>query len=37
MTPTGAELLGFLIELYSEQENLRIKYEMEEVHNEHCR
>lgn len=35
MTPKGAELLGFLISLYAEQEGVTIKYEMEELHNEH--
>lgn len=34
MTAKGAELLGFLIELYAEQEGVKIKYETEEVHNE---
>lgn len=34
MTSNGAELLGFLIELYAEQEGIKVKYEMEEVHNE---
>lgn len=34
MTAKGAELLGFLIELYAEQEGIKVKYEMEEVHNE---
>lgn len=35
MTPAGAELLGFLIKLYAEQEGVQITYKMEEVHNEH--
>lgn len=34
MTAKGAELLGFLIELYAEQEGVKIKYILEEVHNE---
>lgn len=34
MTQKGAELLGFLLELYAEQEGVKIKYEMEENNNE---
>ena len=34
MTPQGADLLGFLIDLYAEQEGIKVKYETEEVHNE---
>lgn len=33
MTAKGAELLGFLIELYAEQEGVKIKYILEEEHN----
>lgn len=35
MTPKGAELLGFLIALYAEQEGIKVKYTTEELHNEH--
>jgi hypothetical protein len=34
MTPNGADLLGFLIALYAEQEGVKITYKMEEVHND---
>ena len=30
MTAKGAELLGFLLELYAEQEGVKITYKMEE-------
>ncbi len=34
MKPNGAELLDLLISLYAEQENVKIKYELEVLHNE---
>ena len=34
MTPKGANLLGFLIALYAEQEGVKITYRMEEIHND---
>lgn len=33
MTPTGKDILALLISLYAEQECVKIKYELEEVHN----
>ena len=33
MTPNGKDLLALLISLYAEQEGVKIKYELEEVHN----
>ena len=35
MTPTGKDILALLISLYAEQEGVTIKYEMEDIHNEH--
>lgn len=35
MRPNGKDLVSFLISLYAEQEGVRIKFELEEVHNEH--
>ena len=35
MTPNGKDILTLLISFYAEQEGVKIKYEMEEVHNEH--
>ena len=34
MTPNGAEILGFLIALYAEQEGVQITYKTEVVHND---
>jgi hypothetical protein len=34
MKPTASELLGLLIELYAEQENVKIKYDLEVTHND---
>ena len=33
-TPTGAEILEILIKLYSQQEGVKIKYDIETVHSE---
>jgi hypothetical protein len=32
--PNSAEILGLLIKLYAEQEGVKIKYELEVLHNE---
>ena len=32
--PTGSELLRILIDLYAEQEGVKITYQLEELHNE---
>lgn len=33
-TPTGRDILRILLELYAEQEHVKIKYEIEEKENE---
>ena len=33
-TPSGAEILEILLNLYAEQKNVKIKYELETVHSE---
>lgn len=33
ITPNGQDLIAILISLYAEQEGVKIKYELEEIHN----